>query len=199
MGESICDVLVLDKAQGEKVTAALDPVTQKMRDKMREAFQGGQGMSQDERRQAMEKMRAETATETKAALKGVISDDQLKAVEPIIDAPRFRPNLELRALRQLELKAEQRAQLQPIALAYALDMTKLQPARFGEPPAADAQEKTQALNKDLNEKAGKVLTDDQKQAWKTKIEDLQKEMEQMRNQRGGGGGAGGGRRGGQGQ
>jgi hypothetical protein len=181
ISDTVSDLLVLDKAQAEKVTTALEKVQASQREKFQAAMQGGQNMSQEERRAAMEKVSTEISGEAKTALKGILSDDQLKLVDPYLGSMRFRGNAEMRALRQLDLKPEQRTQLQKETLAYAKAVQELRTP--GAPPAADMREKMQSLQKDFSDKAGKVLTADQAKDWKTKTEEVQKAMEQERQQR----------------
>jgi len=181
MSDTVSDLLVLDKAKADKVTTALEKVQASQRDKFQAAMQGGQNQSQEERRAAMEKVSTEITGEAKAALKGVISDDELKLVEPYLGIMRFRSTAEMRAIRQLDLKPEQRTQLQKEIFAYAKAVQELRTP--GAPQASDIREKMQALQKDYSEKAGKILTEDQAKAWKTKTEEVQKAMDQERQQR----------------
>jgi len=184
ISDTVSDILVLDKAQSDKVTQALEKVQASQQEKFQASMQGGQNMSREERRAAMEKISAEVGVEAKAALKGVISDGELDLVAPFLGTFRGR-GLEMRALRQLDLKAEERTKLRTETVAFAKASADLrsQMGQGGGGQPSDFQEKMQALNKDFMDKVGKVISADQVKAWQTKIEDLRKEMEQNRPQR----------------
>ena len=211
--DTVCNLLVLNAERGEKVEKALSALQEKFAESMRESFESMRDMSREERREAMQKVREEQSEEQAKALKEILSEKELKAIKPFLSAFGIRSTAELRTLRLLDLKDEQRAKLQEIALAYGTGMQEIQPARGagrgqggpGGPPEGfeEMQKKMETLGAKFQEQSNEVLTSEQQEAWKAKAEEEQAKMdeerEQMRQRFQGGGGPGGQGQGGQGQ
>ncbi|MFB3788552.1 MAG: hypothetical protein ACE15F_19515 [bacterium] len=172
----LCDALVLNAEKSAKVTTAYDEARNQVMQGSQADFQN---MTQEERRERFAKMQTETAAKLKELLKGQLSDTELAAIEPVLSR-RAMPDASLRALRQIELKDEQRAKLQPLALKLVESMVS------GFPGGAQDAEREKALKKFEEEKAafqtkaGEILTAEQKTAWETKTQEVQKEFDDMR-------------------
>ncbi|HQH74099.1 MAG TPA: hypothetical protein PK360_18635 [bacterium] len=172
----LSDALVLNTEKSAKVTAAYDEART-------QAMQGSQGdfqsMTPEQRRERFTKMQTDISAKMKELLKGQLSETELAAIEPVLSR-RAMPDASLRALRQIDLKDEQRAKLQPLALKLVEAMVP------GFPGGTQDAEREKALKKFEEEKAafktkaGEILTAEQKTAWETKTQEVQKEFDDMR-------------------
>jgi hypothetical protein len=171
--------LSLTDDQKEKVKSAGD----KMREKMREAFQGG-GQPDREKMQAMMKEMNDEATKT---VKETLKPEQQKRLKEIqyqaMGAQAF-ANADVQ--KELKITDEQKEKLNTINQDMQKEMRELrQGGNFQDP---ETQKKIQALRKETTEKTMAVLTDDQKKTWK----DMTGEPVKYNLQQGFGGGRRGG-------
>lgn len=190
-GEILSDILVLDAPRTEKVVAVMAKVQEENRAQMQQSMQGGDQLSQEERRAQMQKMREATTEKTKVALKDVLSEEEMKAIDPFLSRGRVAAMADVRALRLLELQADQRGQLQKATLAYVTELIALQPARQpgqggggqGQGPDPAIQAKREELKKGYTEKVDKILNADQKTAWTAKTTEIQAELDKAAAER----------------
>ncbi|RJP33592.1 MAG: hypothetical protein C4527_04200 [Candidatus Omnitrophota bacterium] len=184
----LCDVLVLNAEKSEKVIAAYDTVRQKQREEMQNSGVDFQSMSDEERREFMEKSQKNTIAALKTELKEVLSEKDFETVEAMMALRVFMPDAEMRGLRLIELKDEQRANIQPLAIALG---KKMVPGFRFFGAQMDESEREKALNEFQKEKTAflakvkEMLSDEQNSAWKEKSAEAQKEIdeiqERMRN------------------
>ncbi|RJP30454.1 MAG: hypothetical protein C4527_09770 [Candidatus Omnitrophota bacterium] len=175
--EILCDALVLNTAQSEKVTATYQEINEKLRSEAGDM----QSMSREERMEQMTKMQKEAAAALKKEMAGTLSEKALEAIEPVLALRVMMPDAQLRALRSLDLKDEQRAKLQPLATELTLAMVPSFPRGEGG-PGEEAQKKFDDAKASFMAKASEILTGEQNEAWKVKADAVQKEQEEMRQQ-----------------
>lgn len=180
IGETICDVLVLDTQQSTKVETACLKAQESMQTKIREALQNRADQSPGQRGEKLKKILAENNIAVKESLKGILKPEELKSVEPFVDNQRLPMIPELRVLRTMELKSEQRAKLQPEALTFAKGMLDLRLKGKNILPVPDSQQNTANLQKQFAVKATEILTKEQVQIWNTKTAELKKDVEIQR-------------------
>lgn len=213
-GETISDALVLKADRAAKITEVFEG----QREAMRERFTSGdrpdfQSMSQDERMEFFNKMRAEAEADTVKRLSIVLSNDEIEFVKPLIGMRGARPDAQIRALRMIDISDETRGKLQTLALIYFNTVAAVQPEFTpGQPPQggrgqgrgprggiSEEDRKTiETARESMIADATQTLTDDEVKAWKKKAAEVEKEMESQRQQRGQGR-QGGGQGRGQGQ
>jgi len=175
--EFLCDALVLNAEKTAKVVAAYQEATDQVRQGSQPDFQN---MSQEERREWFDKIQKETAAKLKELLKDQLSEAELNAIEPVL-ARRAMPDADLRALRQIDLKDEQRAKLQPLALKLVEAMVSGFPRGAQDADREAAQKKFEEEKSAFKAKAAEILTAEQKTAWETKTQEVQKEFDEMRS------------------
>lgn len=190
LGNVVSDVLVSDKAQSEKITAAYDKTKSEMLPKMQEQQKALAGLSKEEQAKKTQEMDAQFNAAFQANLKGTLSDKELELVKPVLDATQekhpesMHVAAELRSLRAVDLKPEQRTALQPF-VQELLTSTLHEPSGEKSNPqkAAEYTENVGKAQKTFKEKANAILSDAQKAEWKTKEaavrEELKKKPEKM--------------------
>ncbi|MDP8245106.1 MAG: hypothetical protein P9L94_13565 [Candidatus Hinthialibacter antarcticus] len=211
-GGVISDALVLKADRAEKITAVFEA----QRETMRERFTSGdrpdfQNMSQEERMEFFQKMRADSLADTVERLSKVLSKDEVEFVKPLIEMRGARPDAQIRALRMIDISDATREKLQTLALIYFNTVASVQPEFAPGPPQggqgrgrgqrggfSDEDRKTiETARESMIADATKTLTDEEIKAWEKKTSEVEKEMESQRQQRGQGrqgrgqGGAGG--------
>ncbi len=179
--EILCDALLLNAEKSEQVISTYEEISGQLFEKMRGENTDWQSMSREERRERFEQFQNNMAIALKKELKDILSEKELKDIEPILSL-RFRtPVPELRGLRLIELKEEQRAALKPLALQLTEAIIPAFPRREG--VSEEAQKKFDDVKSALVSKAEEVLNDEQKQAWRSKSEEVQKEIEAIQARR----------------
>lgn len=191
--DTIADILVLDTERAE----ALEKALEKQREGMRGEFGNFGNMSQEERRAAFQEMREKMNESLEKAMKDVLTEKEVKAVQPYLSMRGFgfRPDAQLRALRQIELEKETRAKLQTVVLGYFKAVDELRPEREpgqrGGPPEFN-RERMQEIREKMDKAHAKMIGDvkgelNEKQiaAWETKTKEVEKEFEEQRQRRGG--------------
>ncbi len=179
----LCDALVLNAAKAEKVTAAYQEVSTKVFENMRNENVDWQNMSQEERQERFEKIQKDTAAGLQKELKDILSEKELKAIELVLARRVRTPVAELRGLRMIELKDEQCAKLQPLAVQLTQAIVTLSP-RNAEADEIEKANKKFAEEKALfMKKAAELLNVKQNEAWKSETEKAQKEIDEMLAQR----------------
>ncbi|MEW6237649.1 MAG: hypothetical protein AB1656_19875 [Candidatus Omnitrophota bacterium] len=180
----LCDVLMLNPELSEKVVTVYTDISAKRREAMQSGSVDFQSMSDQERRDFFTKMQKETAADMKKELKEVLSEKELEEVEGALTRRVFFPDAELRALRLLELKKEQREKLQPLAITLGKKMVPADSPFAGVQMEAAEREKAekeyQKEKESFMTKAGEVLSEEQNNAWKEKVKEVNKEIEEMR-------------------
>ncbi len=186
-GDAICDALLLD----EKRAGEVEEIYEEIRTSMRENFSGEnfREMSREDRMAAFQEMREKREAVLKEKLATVLSKEELKAVEPLLDSRGMRPVPEIRALRQIEIGNDTRGKLQTVVLAYFNTMASLrpEPGEFrgrGGMMSEDAREKMEAARQTLLADIPKVLSAEQVKAWKTETEKAEAELQSQRPSRG---------------
>jgi len=180
----LCDVLMLNPELSEKVVTVYNDISTKRREAMQSGSVDFQSMSDQERRDFFAKMQKETAADMKKELKEALSEKELEEIEGVLTKRVFFPDAELRALRQLDLKKEQREKLQPLSIALGKKMVPSN-SPFGgvQMEAADREKAEKEFQKEKEAfmtKAAAVLSEEQNKAWKEKTEEVNKEIEAMR-------------------
>lgn len=178
----LSDALMLNAETTEKVVS----VYQEIGEKRREEFQGVdfQSMGDEERRKFFDESQKKTIEGMKSGLKEILKEKDLNEVEAIMKVRAFSPIPELRGLRLIELKDEQRAKIQPLSIALA---KKVVPPAFGFFGAQmDEAEREKAQKALEDEKAAflpkvkEILSEEQNKAWQEKIDAINKELEIVR-------------------
>ncbi len=175
----LCDILVLNAEKSAKVVAAYEEISTQVREKMGTG-QNWQNMSQEERRANFEKMQKEISTQLKEKVKDTLSEKELAAVEPTLSRRIFMPDAELRALRSLDLKDEQREKIQPLTLKLSESMVSMTPGMAQE-ERDKAQKKYDEAKTVWMGQVSEILTPEQKTAWEAKTKEVQKEIDEMRS------------------
>jgi hypothetical protein len=187
-------VLLLDEPTSAKVKAVYDAEGPKYSEAMRGIFESAGG----DREAAMKKMeeeRGKAAERIKTALKGILSEKDLKDVEPILVGTGFgRGGRDpyLYVLSSLSLTPDQRTKMRALTVPYAQDLQTLGRRTPGEAEGDRTQraEKLKTRTADFKKAAGGILTADQNKKWEEEATKLQaqweKEREEMRARMGGG-------------
>lgn len=206
VGETVADILVLNNEDAAKVIEKMGAVQEELMEEMRANFQGGGGGGGD-MRERFQEMREKQNEKYVATLKELLSEDEAKIVEPFLGGFGRREYAPVRALRQIDLKDEQRSEFRTSTVALYEKINEIRPAFGGRgqgqggerPNFEEMQAKTDEAVDEFSTSVSAKLSADQKTAWETKTAEIEKEMEeqrQQRRQRGGFGGGQGGRRGG---
>lgn len=197
IGESVADILVLKNDVAAKVTEKMGAVQQELMAEMRENFQSGGGGGGDFRERFQE-IREKQNEKYVATLKELLPEDDVKTVEPFLGGFRVRTYAPVRAVRQIELKDDQRAELRTLTVALYTTLDELRPSFGGGQGGGrggfdeDTRAKMEDARKEYSEKVLDKLSADQKSAWETKTAEIEKELEEQRQQRGQRGGGRGG-------
>lgn len=183
----LSDALLLDQATTDSVVEKYSEISGKLWQDAQNSGQDFQSMGDDERREAFSAFRKNTITGMQEELKDTLSEEQLKEVEPVMMVRVFSPSPELRALRLIEIKDEQKGQLQPLALSLTKKMVPSNFGFFGSQMSEEEREKAQsAFDEELEnfvKKLTAVLNAEQKTAWQEKVDAIKKELEELRAQR----------------
>ncbi len=193
--DTIADILVLDAKRADAIEEAIEEQREDMRESFRGRARNFRDMSQDEQRAAFQEMREKMNESLEKAMKDVLTEKEIEAVQPYLSMRGFRPDAQLRALRQIELEKETRAKLQTVVLGYVKAVDELRPEREpgqrGGPPEFD-RERMQEIREKMEKAHAKMigdvkgeLTEKQIAAWETKTKEVEKEFEEMRQQRSG--------------
>ena len=202
VGKYVAVVLLLDESTSAKLQAVYKEEGTKYSEAMQGIRQSGGGdreairaKSQEEREKAKERI--------KTALKnGILSEEQITSIEPILVSQPMRRDSSLMALASLKLAPEQRARMVGVTVPYAVKMASLG-ARPGQGrPAQEGQQEVQKWTADFKEAAGDILTAEQKKQWEDEAAKIDQQLEkerQARRERAGAQGQGRGAAGAQGQ
>jgi len=191
-GDFICDFLMLDKEQSGKVTEAYGKTIKELSDKWTAKLEGA---SQEDRRTMFQEIRDDSAKVKKECLGKLLSADEMKIAEPVLEVRRIQPMANLRALRLLYVDKEKRAKLQPMVADYVKALQDARPAR--QPGQQLTQEERQKMQEEFTKKReeitktfdGKiaaVLSADEAKALKEQTAKVQEEFDKAAPQRGGG-------------
>jgi hypothetical protein len=195
VGETVADILVLNNDAATKVIEKMNVVQEELRAEMQESFQGGGGGG--DMRERMQEIRKKQTEKYAATLKTLLSEDEVKTVEPFLGGFGRRTYAPVRALRQIDLKDDQRAEFRKISVALYEKINEIRPAFGGGQGGGqgvnreEIQAKTDEAVAEFSKGVTAKLSDDQKSAWETKTAEVQKELDEQREQRGARGGQGG--------
>lgn len=155
----------------------LEAVAKEQMEKAREAGRGGfnRDASDEERKAAREKME-KAAAESRKAFEEVLDKDQVKRLHQInYQYMGIRAFSDKEVQSALKLTDDQKESIKSIADEYNRERMEIMRGAFqpGERPSEEdrkkMQDKTNALQKDAEEKIAAKLTDEQKKAWKDLI------------------------------
>jgi secreted Zn-dependent insulinase-like peptidase len=153
--------LKLEEAAIEKFTA----LSEEMGGSMRERFQGLQDLSQEERREAMNKLMSEINTEVSGKVKGILSEEQMSRYNQLVlqsRGPDAFNDEEVAA--KLKITDDQKTKISSAIQSQREEMGAL----FQQGGGGDPQERFQKmadLRKATMEKIQATLTEDQKKTW----------------------------------
>ncbi|MEW6237913.1 MAG: hypothetical protein AB1656_21200 [Candidatus Omnitrophota bacterium] len=191
-GNFICDYLLLDKANAEKVAEAYGKAIKELSDKWMPKLEGVSG---EERRTMFQEIRDESAKAKKESLGKLLSADEMKTVEPVMEMRMIQPLANLRALRLLYLEKEKRAKLQPLAAEYVKTLQEARPARQpGQQLSQEDRQKQQEefakkreeITKEYDGKVIALLSTDEAKALKEQTAKIQEEFDKAAAAMGGG-------------
>lgn len=192
-GDSVADILVLNSDAAAKVVEKMNAAREEVMASRGDAPAGG------DPREAFQQLREEMNKKYVEALKTVLSAEEVKTVEPFLNSGNLRrTEAPIRALRQIDLKDEQRAEFRTETVALITKLDEIRPGfgggRGGGGGGQGLDDETRAKLEDArkaySEKILAKLSDEQKSAWETKTAEVEKELEEQRAQRGAGGGRG---------
>lgn len=169
LGIVVNSLLLLQGDQAQKVEAAYQSASESAREGM--TGQNFQDMSQEERTQRFQEMQKKTRTAFLDQLKGIVSEEQMKTVEPFVNSNKnfYRPELE--ALLSLDLKDNQQTELKSAVLAYAKKIQEHGSEGLGMRQDAENAE-LQAASTAFQDDVKKVLDDEQEQKWQAKVQEI---------------------------
>ncbi len=180
----LSDGLMLDEKQTDKVVSLYQEISEKRREEWRNSGADFQNMSDEERQKFFEDYRKKVTADMKKGLVDVLKENEIKEVEALMMIRVFSPDPELRGLRLLDLKEEQRQQIQPLSLALAKKIVPGQFGFFGSQISDEEREKAekafQEEKKGFLTKVNEILTEEQEDAWKEKVNAINKELEEIR-------------------
>lgn len=180
----LCDILMLNSEKSDKVIAVYGEVRQSVRD---ELFGGGgfdfQSASDDERTEFFAKYQKTTANKLASELKDVLSEKELDVIELVLSRRVNIPDANLRGLRLVDLKEEQRKKIQPLTIALGKKLVPSRSRFFGSQMSDEEREKAEEEFKKEKTaflaKIDEILTSGQKTAWKEKTKAAEKEIEEI--------------------
>jgi hypothetical protein len=182
----LCDTLMLNQEKSDKVVEIYGEVSGKRMEEWRNSGTDFQSMGDEERRKMFTEYRQNVTADMKDKLKDMLSEKEMAVVEPILNLRVYSPDPELRALRLIELKDEQRQKIQPLSMVLG---PKMVPSGFGfGGQQMDEAERTKLENEFQKEKTSflatvkDILSEEQNKAWKEKTDEVNKELEEMREQ-----------------
>jgi hypothetical protein len=180
----LCDALMLNQEKSDKVVEIYGEVSGKRMEEWRNSGTDFQSMGDEERRKMFTEYRQNVTADMKDKLKDMLSEKEMTVVEPILNLRVYSPDPELRALRLIELKDEQRKKIQPLSMVLG---PKMVPASVGfGGQQMDEAERTKLENEFQKEKTSflatvkDILDEEQNKAWKEKTDEVNKELEEMR-------------------
>ncbi|HOE12356.1 MAG TPA: hypothetical protein PLQ35_01265 [bacterium] len=193
-GKYISIVLLLDQETSAKVDALCQKEGEAYMAKMQEIMQG----ARDNREAGLAKMQEERekyAERIKTGLVGILSEEQIKSIEPILNGrvpSSYRAveeggrNALLWVLPSLGLTPEQREKMVKVTVPYACGIHPFISRSPGQQSLTDEDKKKIAeLTDTFVKEAGAILTAEQKEKWQTEADKLreqwQKEREERRN------------------
>jgi len=175
---------MLNSEKSDKVIAVYGEVRQSVRD---ELFGGGgfdfQSASDDERTEFFAKYQKTTANKLASELKDVLSEKELDVIELVLSRRVNIPDANLRGLRLVDLKEEQRKKIQPLTIALGKKLVPSRSRFFGSQMSDEEREKAEEEFKKEKTaflaKIDEILTSGQKTAWKEKTKAAEKEIEEI--------------------
>lgn len=164
--ESVQKELKIDKAQAAKLKEAVT----KVQDQHKDDFAKLRDLGQEERRTKSEELNKTVSAETLKAVSGILSADQTKRLKQIeLQQTGVRAFSRPDVQQALKLTDEQKDALKTIAEDTAKQQRELFQGARGQGGAGRGQgntEKMTALRKESMERVQKMLSADQKKAWK---------------------------------
>ncbi|HPA45793.1 MAG TPA: hypothetical protein PLZ55_08435 [bacterium] len=193
-GKYINIVLLLDEATSAKVDALCQKEGEAYMARMQEIGQA----TGDDRQAIMGKMQEERekyAERIKTGLVGILSEEQIKSIEPILNGrvpSSYRAVEEggrdalLWVLPSLGLTAEQKEKMVKVTVPYACGIHPFAGRSSRQQPLTDEEKgKIKEMTDKFSTDAGAILTAEQKEKWQTEADKLkeqwQKEREERRN------------------
>jgi hypothetical protein len=180
----LSDALMLNQEKTDKIVEIYRIIGEKRRQEMQDSGNDFQSMSDEERREWFTNYRKKVAADMAKDVKNILSDNELKEVEALMMIRTFSPVPELRGLRLIELKDEQRKKIQPMSIALS---KKIVPGRFGffgsQPDDTDREAAEKAFQEEKSKLIASVkemLSEEQNIAWQEKIDAINKELEEIR-------------------
>jgi Spy/CpxP family protein refolding chaperone len=156
MNEGVQKELKLDDDQTSKIR----DLNQSVRDKYSSDFQNFQSLSQDERRELMEKMNAET----RKGLADILKPEQQKRLDQIqLQQQGVEAFASPEVQSKLNLTSEQKDKIRAIAEDARQQMADARPQPGGD--FQEAMTKIRGIRRDAMTKAAALLTADQKKSW----------------------------------
>ncbi len=189
----INDAFVLDEERAEEVEKIFEAAGERMMEGFsREDFME---RSREERMQAFQERREAMHKELMEKLPEVLTEDEVEFLEPLLNMRRQASLPEISALRQMEgveFEKETRGKLQTVVLIYLTTMEKLQPERGEGPPrgqrggppeiSEEIQAKMDEAQETLVADIEEILNEEQIAAWNKKTEEIEKEIEERRQE-----------------
>ncbi|MBN2328198.1 MAG: hypothetical protein JXR73_13705 [Candidatus Omnitrophica bacterium] len=180
----LSDALMLNQDLSDKVVEKYQAIGEKRRQDWQNSGVDFQNMSDEERRKFFDDYRKNVASDMKKELADILSEQEINEVETLMMIRAFSPDPELRGLRLIDLKDEQREKIQPMSLSLSKKMVPSQFGFFGEQMDEAEREKAQKTFDDekavLMAKVSEILTEEQKGFWKEKVDAINKELEEIR-------------------
>ena len=159
--KSVQEELKVSEDQTSKLTAFAD----EMRTKQREAFQGLQDLSDDERRTKMQELGRSMQEDINKGLAGILKPEQTKRFHQIqFQQAGVQAFSQPKVAGELKLTDDQKQKMQGLSQEMMGQMREIFQEAQGDREAAMAKMTT--LRKETQEKAAALLTDDQKKSWK---------------------------------
>lgn len=183
-GEYLSIVLLLDKETAAKVKGVYEEENSNLTEALRQIRQSG-GDDREAIRAKQREEREKSAGRIKEGLKGILSEGQIREVEPILAISAARRDPYLWALASIELNPDQRVRLLGVTVPYAVKMgSPTGEAREGRGTRqAQREEEIQKQMEDFRTAAGAILTADQKKQWEDQAAQLQEKWDKEREQR----------------
>jgi hypothetical protein len=170
------DELKIKDDQKDKLVSAMKPISEKRRELRGGGGQGGQQLTEEQRKEMAEK-RAKLDEDAKKAVEGVLTADQVKRLTQInyqVMGVNAFTNKEVETA--LKLTDDQKEKIKTIVDDYNKDRREIMMAGFqrgqqqnreeAQKRMEENQKKVAALTKDADEKVSTKLTDEQKKSWK---------------------------------
>ncbi len=191
----LCDAFMLNDEEAEQAVQEYQKIGVKIRQEWQDSGVNFQEMSNEEQRNFFEEYRKKVAAEMKKSIEKLldeeeVEEEELDGVEEIMMITTFTPVPEIRGLRLIDLKDEQREKIRSSAISLSKKIVSPNAGILSEDQDESEREKAE---KEFNEEKSEyiaevkeVLNEEQTMTWQKKVEEINEALNEMRQRMRGG-------------